>query len=235
MQPDLMKNNNKMLSRTGSLLSSVLLTISCIYGVGLLLQIVLYSVMDNKTFPAFFSTQFAILLLALIFYNMDYKALLKEINFKLTKRDISLVIIFTFLIFVANISVSALDSIFDLFPKSTTDKSTTVDVLKTTGLLMLIFPIIVAPITEELAFRAGFKRILVDNSGWKPYQYVLISSLTFSLLHLPGVNFEVSAIVVITLIGILNAILYLKTNNILLPILTHVLYNSIILYIAYSA
>ena len=233
MKPDLMSNNN--MSRWGSFFSSVVLTVSCIYGVGIILQILLSLITDNKFFPSFFATQFSILILALILYNMDYKALLGEMNFKLQMKDIYLVIIFTFLIFLSNAFVSTLDSMFDLFPKSQTNNATTVDILKTTGLLMLIFPIIVAPITEELAFRAGFKRILVDKSGWKPYQYVLISSLTFSLLHLPGVNYQMNAIVVITLIGILNAILYLKTKNIILPILTHVLYNSIILYIAYFA
>lgn len=234
MQLDLMKNNNKMMSRGSSLVSSVFLTAWCIYGAGAILQILLSFIIEDRIFPAFFATQASILLLALIFYNMDYKSLFKEINFKLTKRDLSLVVIFTFLIFLANFSLSMLDSMFNLFPKPTTEKATTTELLKTTGILMLIFPVIIAPITEELAFRAGFKKFLVDNSGWKPYQYVLISSLTFSLLHLPGVNYQVNAIFLITLIGVLNAILYLKTKNIVLPILTHVLYNSIILYMAYQ-
>ena len=81
----------------------------------------------------------------------------------------------------------------------------------------LIATIIVSPIVEELIFRGVFLNRL--QLIIPPLFAVLVSSLLFASLHTFGSMF--SAFV----FGICLSILYLKTNNIFVPILAHFLNN----------
>lgn len=85
------------------------------------------------------------------------------------------------------------------------------------GILSLISVILISPIAEELLFRGTFLnkfRLVV------PLSYaIVLSSLLFASLHSFG------GIISAFVFGICMAILYLKTDNILVPILAHFINN----------
>lgn len=81
----------------------------------------------------------------------------------------------------------------------------------------LISSIIIAPFFEEILFRG----ILLSKfkNYFTPLSAVLILSLAFGFLHEPG------SIISAFVFGICMSILFLKSNNILLPIAAHVFNN----------
>lgn len=90
-------------------------------------------------------------------------------------------------------------------------------ILKSIGLGSLIGTILISPIAEELIFRGIIlNRLKLVIS---PSIAILVSSLCFGILHSYG-NI-ISAIV----FGLCMCILYLKTNNILIPISAHIMNN----------
>lgn len=87
------------------------------------------------------------------------------------------------------------------------------------GVFSLISIVLISPITEELLFRGIFLnklRLIVPTIF-----AVLISALLFASLHSFG------SITSAFVFGICMALLYLKTDNILVPILAHLLNNLI--------
>ncbi|MEZ0481189.1 lysostaphin resistance A-like protein [Planococcus sp. SSTMD024] len=82
---------------------------------------------------------------------------------------------------------------------------------------MLVTLVILAPIVEEFVFRGVFlTRIAAKTSMWGG---ILISSLMFGVLHLDFIGSF--------LFGIIASLLYLRTGNLLLPILFHMLNNAL--------
>lgn len=74
-----------------------------------------------------------------------------------------------------------------------------------------------APVVEEFMFRGVLlKRMIGKTSVWGG---ILISSLLFGILHLDVIG--------AFLFGIVASLLYLRTNNLLVPILLHIINNSL--------
>lgn len=84
---------------------------------------------------------------------------------------------------------------------------------------------IIAPVAEEFIFRGVLlKRMIKKTSVWGG---ILISSIIFGILH-PDIF---GALV----FGIVTSLLYLKTNNLFIPILFHIINNSIVVLLMYIA
>lgn len=76
---------------------------------------------------------------------------------------------------------------------------------------------ILAPVVEEFMFRGVLlKRLIGKTSTWGG---IVLSSLFFGLLHLEVVG--------AFLFGVVASLLYLRTRNLLVPILLHILNNSL--------
>ena len=100
------------------------------------------------------------------------------------------------------------------------------DLLKETGnniLLMIIIASIIAPISEEIFFRffvfLGLKNLFPNN---KNILAAIISAIFFALIHI-----EPGSYVVTFILGIAFCWLYIRTKNILIPIFTHSLHNTV--------
>ena len=100
------------------------------------------------------------------------------------------------------------------------------DLLKETGnniLSMLIIASIIAPISEEIFFRffvfLGLKNLFPNN---KNILAAIISSIFFALIHI-----EPGSYLVTFILGIAFCWLYIRTKNILIPIFTHSLHNTV--------
>ena len=86
-------------------------------------------------------------------------------------------------------------------------------------LLALTFMgIVVAPLGEELLFRAGLFRML--GSFLPRWAAVLLSALAFASLHQSLVHF-----VPLTVLGVIFALAYEKTGSLLVPVVAHGLFN----------
>lgn len=84
---------------------------------------------------------------------------------------------------------------------------------------------IIGPVAEEFIFRGVLlKRMIKKTSMWSG---ILISSILFGILH-PDIF---GALV----FGIVASLLYLKTNNLFIPILFHIINNSIVVLLMYIA
>ena len=100
------------------------------------------------------------------------------------------------------------------------------DTVAESSLLQVFFNLLIwAPITEELIFRALLKKDINNNT-----LYILMSSLLFAEVHVIGMGFKTNALISMLpylVLGIYLALLYKKTNNIIINILMHFLINVI--------
>jgi len=76
---------------------------------------------------------------------------------------------------------------------------------------------------EELVFRGYFLQSVLPSLGEEPS--FLISSIAFGLMHIFNPNVNFLAIVVISVIGVLLAICYLKTRTLYMPMGLHFAWN----------
>jgi uncharacterized protein len=91
------------------------------------------------------------------------------------------------------------------------------------AVFMIAIITVIGPIAEEFMFRGVLlKRIIAKTTMWSG---VLISSLFFGMLHADFVG--------AFLFGVLSSLLFLRTGNLLLPILFHSLNNSVASYLMF--
>lgn len=182
--------------------------------------------------PALIASQISIFILFLAYFDFEKSQVEEALKFNVNKKQAMLAFFFAGIFLIINIILGLIIPPTEI---SEYTQNTTQKVLDTNNLIiMIIFPVIIAPIVEELAFRAGFKRILVDKGNWSNKFYVVFSGVIFGLMHVqPGIP-SIGAAAITGSIGALNAILYLKTNNIFVPILSHMLYNLSVIAFALS-
>ncbi len=84
---------------------------------------------------------------------------------------------------------------------------------------MAIVAIVVAPVTEELVFRAGLYRFLKGRmrARWA----LVVSAFVFALIHFNGLSF-----VPLLLLGMLLGRAYERSRSLLAPITFHALFNA---------
>ena len=95
---------------------------------------------------------------------------------------------------------------------------------------MLIGSVIISPIFEEILYRGLMYNKLKEISN--AFIAILISSILFALLHIPGYGFNIK-IFCFVLDGILLTYCYEKTDNIYVPILVHSINNFFIFLFKY--
>lgn len=95
-------------------------------------------------------------------------------------------------------------------------------------LMYFLAVVILSPIVEELLFRGIILRKLNTDYNFSIPFAILISSLLFGLCHSFG------GILSAFVFGICMSVLYLKTKNILVPILAHTLNNLISFILAFT-
>ncbi len=91
---------------------------------------------------------------------------------------------------------------------------------QSSGLLfaLLLLPIVLAPLSEELIFRGGIYRILLRHTP--RWAALVLSGFLFALVH--GYTFT---LLPLTVLGIVLAYAYERTGRIAVPILVHGLFN----------
>lgn len=83
---------------------------------------------------------------------------------------------------------------------------------------MLVLAVVIAPVTEELVFRAGLYRMLAGRIGRWPA--MAVSSALFAALHLSWAGFAP-----LFCLGVIFCIAYARSGNIAVPMIAHGLFN----------
>ena len=112
-----------------------------------------------------------------------------------------------------------------LKPFSLSDEGTMqmFEAMKSNALCILLLTI-VGPLIEELIFREGIQRTLIHRYHVRPLWAVVISALTFGIIH-----FNLAQSLPAIFLGILLGVLYLLTDDIRLCFVAHVVNNSLAL------
>lgn len=94
--------------------------------------------------------------------------------------------------------------------------------------LFIINSLVIGPIYEEFIYRFIF-----INNNWHfktKLSMIIISTLIFMFSHRFAIEGNVAMLIQFLILGIYLGILYIKTNNILYCICTHLFYNGFILF-----
>ena len=103
------------------------------------------------------------------------------------------------------------------------------ELLGTLPIYMTLSACLIGPFEEEMIFRKIFRDV-IDNKTI----YIIASGLVFGLLHVVGVSNSLVEMLYFIPYGILGgtfAYMYTKTDNIWIPILVHVIHNTLLVTI----
>ncbi|HDR3652624.1 MULTISPECIES: CPBP family intramembrane glutamic endopeptidase [Bacillus cereus group] len=158
----------------------------------------------------------------IIFFFIYRKELMKDtkLSIKLSRSLFVWVLIGIILVFLGQMVGSLLDkSIFQLTTQSANTSSTVAAAVISPVALISI--VLLAPLVEEFVFRYVAINILTRRftQTWS----ILISSLFFSIMH-----FDFPFIFGYFLIGIVLAVVYVRTNRLLVSFFVHAIMNLII-------
>ncbi|MCP1166568.1 CPBP family intramembrane metalloprotease [Bacillus sp. 1813sda1] len=158
----------------------------------------------------------------IIFFFIYRKELMKDtkLSIKLSRSLFVWILIGIILVFLGQMVGSLLDkSVFQLTTQSVNTSSTVAAAVISPVALISI--VLLAPLVEEFVFRYAAINILTRRftQTWS----ILISSLFFSIMH-----FDFPFIFGYFLIGIVLAVVYVRTNRLLVSFFVHAIMNLII-------
>lgn len=217
----------EMKNKFGNLIYIIALLFLSIFVFGVGLVWALQTMGVSQTISGTLSSQMSIIIYGLALFNFNKDVITDKLKNKLTFEAFWNGIKLTIIVLIINMIIST------LFLQSSEIPEKTQSVLERNSFLMtFFFPVIVAPIAEELAFRAGLKYVLVDKACWKPWTYIILSSVIFGLLHWSTGIMGLAHVLLTGLMGVTYSIVYLKTDNIYTPIVSHMLYNGLVITVA---
>lgn len=158
----------------------------------------------------------------IIFLYIYRKELMKDtkLSIKLSRNLFVWILIGIILVFLGQMVGSLLDkSVFQLTTQSVnTSRTVAAAVISPVALISIV---LLAPLVEEFVFRYAAINILTRRftQTWS----ILISSLFFSIMH-----FDFPFIFGYFLIGIVFAVVYVRTNRLLVSFFVHAIMNLII-------
>lgn len=158
----------------------------------------------------------------IIFFLIYRKELINDIklSIKLSRSSFVWIFIGTVFIFLAQMVGSLLDkSVFQPTTQSANTSSTVA--AATISPVALISIVLLAPLVEEFVFRYAAINILAQK--FKQTWCILISSFFFSIMH-----FDFPFIFGYFLIGLILAVVYVRTNRLLVSFVVHASMNFIV-------
>ncbi|KMP70926.1 type II CAAX endopeptidase family protein (plasmid) [Bacillus wiedmannii] len=165
----------------------------------------------------------------IIFFLIYRKELMKDtkLSIKLSRSSFVWILVGIILVFLGQIIGSMLDkSIFQL----TTQSANTSNTVAAAAIspIALISIVLLAPLVEEFVFRYAAINILTQK--FKQTWSILISSLFFSIMH-----FDFPFIFGYFLIGLVLALVYVRTNRLLVSFVVHASMNLIVVTLQISS
>jgi len=189
--------------------------------------LVLSSFIENQEILNFSLISFQQIVLIFISFLFIKKQIIKITNPKLTLKKCLLIffeILKTyFYLMLFGVFLSILKLNFKISLPGFSEQQDILKLFPQSGPLFymtIIKATILAPILEEIIFRAGLLKNLM--SKYSTYSSVIVSSLIFSLIH-----FQLEVFGALFVISLLISRLYIKTGTIIAPVLFHIINNSI--------
>ena len=188
-----------------------------------ILGILFYPYTKINKFTYFISNIIPYLVL-LIYYILIYKKIIIQYYKKLNKKNILNTLIIWIIGFIIMLFANYIIN-YIIIPNGISNNE-----LGNRNLLLehkftysLLFCTII-PILEEISFRLEFKHNIKNK-----YIFLLVSSLTFSLIHIISTTslIELLYIIPYLILGITFSYTYIKTNNLICSIIAHILHNTI--------
>lgn len=167
----------------------------------------------------FFSLLLYLLMFVFVIVSVGFK--LDKIGFKKInlKREIPLSVFYLLLLFGAAILIGAV--FYSLgFGE---DMSQVPSALKQVGILEILIVMLIGSFVEEIFFRGYLQR---KTNIW-------VASFIFAYFHI--VYGSLTELVGAFFLGMILGIAFKKTNNLFVPILSHVLYNIIVIALIFTA
>ncbi|ANV74146.1 CPBP family intramembrane metalloprotease (plasmid) [Bacillus cereus] len=158
----------------------------------------------------------------IIFFLIYRKELMKDtkLSITLSRSTFVWILVGIILVFLGQMVGSLLDkSIFQLTTQSANTSSAVADAAISP--MALISIVLLAPLVEEFVFRYAAINILTQK--FKQTWSILISSLFFAIMH-----FDFPFIFGYFLIGIILAVIYIRTNRLLVSFVVHACMNLIV-------
>lgn len=218
---------NSLLIKIGYAIYVIALLVLSIFVFGVGLTWFLQTLGLSPTISGTLSSQMSIVIYGLLLFHFDKENILNVLKNKLSFKILWDGVKITIIVLIINVIISTL-----LMQSSGLPEQTKSVIEKNSFLMTFFLPVIVAPLAEELTFRAGFKFMLIDKAECKPVSYIILSSLIFGFLHWsPGIT-GLAHMLLTGLIGITYNIIYLKTDNIYISIISHMLYNGLVITVA---
>ena len=142
--------------------------------------------------------------------------------FKYLKKYMPYWIITLILMIISNVIVSMFTS-----TSTSANQQAILDQIKLSPVYIFITTILISPIIEELIFRLSFRKIFPKTN----ILYIIFSGLFFGLVHVLGSNNLIDFLFIIpySIPGFMFAYLYIKSENICVPISIHIIHNLIMI------
>ncbi|KLA26612.1 CPBP family intramembrane glutamic endopeptidase [Bacillus cereus] len=164
----------------------------------------------------------------IIFFLIYGKELMKDtkLSIKLSRSSFVWILIGIILVFLGQMVGSLLDkSVFQLTTQSANTSSTVAAAVISPVALISI--VLLAPLVEEFVFR--YAAIYILTRRFTQTWSILISSLFFSIMH-----FDFPFIFGYFLIGLVLAVVYVRTNRLLVSFVVHASMNLIVVMLHIS-
>ncbi|MED2186108.1 type II CAAX endopeptidase family protein [Bacillus wiedmannii] len=164
----------------------------------------------------------------IIFFLIYRKELMNDtkLSIKLSRSSFVWILVGIILVFLAQMVGCLLDkSVFQLTTQSANTSSTVA--AAAISPVALISIVLLAPLVEEFVFRYAAINILMAK--FKQTWSILISSLFFSIMH-----FDFPFIFGYFLIGVILAVVYVRTNRLLVSFVVHASMNLIVIILQIS-
>lgn len=153
----------------------------------------------------------------------DYK-LLKEDLINNLKKCFTIFGILLLVKFATAFAVSILSAVLGIEVLQSNNQNIIDSLVKNAPIMMLISSVVMAPFTEEVIFRLGFKKVIKNSNV-----FIVISGLVFGLIHIMPSTLSLPIILVQSMIyialGLALAYIYDKEKNIFFVIIPHAMNN----------
>lgn len=162
-------------------------------------------------------------MLLTIYFLIIYKNDLKEYIKKFKLKNIPIILIYWIIGFVFMMISNYIINYLIIPNGLSNNEAGNRELLFNNKLIYSTILCIFIPILEEITFRLEFKKNIKNKKV-----FLLISSITFALLHILSTTklIELLYIIPYLILGITFSKIYLKTDNLLSSIIAHILHNT---------
>ena len=162
-------------------------------------------------------------MLLTIYFIIIYKKDLKEYIKKFKLKNIPVILIYWIIGFILMMISNYITNYLIIPNGLSNNEAGNRELLFNNKLIYSIILCILIPTLEEITFRLEFKKNIK-----KQKIFILVSSITFALLHILSTTklIELLYIIPYLILGITFSKIYIKTDNLISSIIAHILHNT---------